>query len=117
MKRHYIGRAIFFAATAACLALGACGGGNSSGGGRVGAGSAAGPDEGSVTLYGPANEDLLVIRSIEREGNSVVVKGRAYGTLPLSATLRPEQARRIFKLLKPSLLPFLLGFLFRRSKK
>ena len=45
------------------------------------------------SLYGPANEDLLVIRAIEREGNSVVVKGQAYGTMPLSATLRPEQAR------------------------
>jgi hypothetical protein len=85
--------------------------------GAVDAGSAAGPDDGSVTLYGPANEDLLVISGIERDGNSVVVKGRAYGTLPLSATLRPEQARRIFKLLKLSLLPFLIGFLFRRSKK
>jgi hypothetical protein len=76
-----------------------------------------GPDDGSVTLYGPADEDLLVIRSIERDGNSVVVKGHAYGTMPLSATLRPEQARRIFKLLRLSLLPFLIGFLFRRSKK
>ncbi len=85
----------------------------SDGGGRA----AAAPDDNSVTLYGPANEDLMVIRSIEREGNSVVVKGRAYGTMPLSATLRPEQARRIFKLLKLSLLPFLIGFLFRRSKK
>jgi hypothetical protein len=70
----------------------------------------------TVTLYGPANEDLLVIRAIEREGNSVVVKGQAYGTMPLSATLRPEQARRVFKLLKWSLIPFLLSFLFRRSK-
>ena len=78
--------------------------------------AAAALDRGSVTLYGPANEDLLVIRSIEREGNSVVVKGQAYGTMPLSATLRPEQARRIFKLLKWRLLPFLIGFLFRRSK-
>jgi len=71
----------------------------------------------SVTLYGPAGEDLLVIRGIERAGNSVVVKGQAYGTMPLSATLRPEQARRIFKLLKMSLVPFLISFLFRRSKK
>ena len=59
---------------------------------------------------------MLVIRAIEREGNSVIVKGQAYGTMPLSATLRPEQARRVFKLLKWSLIPFLLSFLFRRSK-
>src|SRR6267154_874506 len=79
-----------------------------------GGGALAAAADGSVTLYGPANEDLLVIRAIEREGNSVVVKGQAYGTMPLSATLRPEQARRVFKLLKWSLIPFLLSFLFRR---
>src|ERR1700736_517698 len=71
----------------------------------------------SVTLYGPANEDLMTIRTIEREGNDLVVKGHAYGTMPISVALRPEQARRIFKLLRFSLLPFLLGFLFRRSTK
>ena len=96
---------------------GSGGSGGSSGSSAASGGSAAEPDDGSVTLYGPADEDLLVIRSIEREGNSVVVKGRAYGTMPLSATLRPEQARRIFKLLRLSLLPFLIGFLFRRSRK
>jgi phytoene dehydrogenase-like protein len=74
-------------------------------------------DDGGVTLYGPANEDLLTIRTIERDGNALVVKGQAYGTMPLSATLRPEQARRIFKLLKLSLIPFLISFLFRGSKR
>jgi len=93
--------------------------GADSGGGTkttsLGSGAAARTDDGRVTLYGPANEDLLVIHAIEREGNSVVVKGQAYGTMPLSATLRPEQARRIFKLLRLSLIPFLISFLFRRS--
>jgi hypothetical protein len=84
--------------------------------GSGGGGALAAAADDTVTLYGPANEDLLVIRAIEREGNSVVVKGQAYGTMPLSATLRPEQARRVFKLLKWSLIPFLLSFLFRRSK-
>ena len=82
-----------------------------------GASAAAPRDDGRVTLYGPADEDLLVIHAIEREGNSVVVKGQAYGTMPLSAALRPEQARRIFKLLKLSLIPFLISFLFRRSPR
>jgi len=84
--------------------------------GSGGGGALAAAADDSVTLHGPPNQDLLVIRAIEREGNSVVVKGQAYGTMPLSATLRPEQARRVFKLLKWSLIPFLLSFLFRRSK-
>jgi hypothetical protein len=100
-------------------------GGESAAAGKVtslgSAGGAAPPGPGgaaddSVILYGPANEDLMVIRSIERDGNSVVVKGQAYGTMPLAATLRPEQARRLFKLLKLPLIPFLISFLFRRSK-
>jgi hypothetical protein len=74
----------------------------------------AAPD--TVTLYGPANEDLLVIRSVERDGNSLVVKGQAYGTMPLSAALRPEEARRLFSLVKWPLVPFLVSFLFRRSR-
>src|SRR5882672_2076781 len=92
------------------------GSGSGGSGGSGGNGAAARTDDDRVILYGPANEDLLVIRAIEREGNSVVVKGQAYGAMPLSATLRPEQARRVFKLLKWSLIPFLLSFLFRRSK-
>jgi phytoene dehydrogenase-like protein len=74
-------------------------------------------DEDSVTLYGPAQEDLMVIRSIERKGNSLVFRGQAYGSMALSASLQPEQARRMFRLMKWSLLPFLLSFLFRRSTK
>ena len=77
---------------------------------------AAAPATDSVTLYGPANEDLMTIRSIDREGDNLVVKGHAYGTMPLSVTIRPSQARRLFKLLKLSVWPFLLGFVFRRSR-
>jgi hypothetical protein len=80
------------------------------------AASSAVTQAGSATLYGPANEDLLVISSVEREGNALVVKGQAYGTMPLSAALQPEQARRLLKLLNWRLIPFLLSFLFRRSK-
>jgi hypothetical protein len=76
---------------------------------------AATPD--TVTLYGPADEDLMVIRSIERQGDTLVLKGQAYGTMALTASLRPEEARRFFKLVKWSLVPFLLSFLFRRSKR
>ena len=75
------------------------------------------PADQSATLYGPSNEDLLVIRAIERDGDALVVKGQAYGTMPLSAALRPEQARRLLRLIKWTLWPFLLSFLFRRSRK
>jgi phytoene dehydrogenase-like protein len=74
-------------------------------------------NDGGATLYGPAQEDLMVIRSIERQGNALVFRGQAYGSMTLSAALQPDQARRLLRLLKWSLLPFLLSFLFRRSTK
>ena len=73
-------------------------------------------DDQTITLYGPAGEDLMTIRSIAREGDELVVKGQAYGTMPLTAKLRPEQARRIFRMLGLSVFPLLFTFLFRRSK-
>jgi hypothetical protein len=71
---------------------------------------------GGVTLYGPANEELMTVSSIERDGDDLVVKGQAYGTMPITLLVRPDQARGLFKLLRVSLLPFLMGFLFRRRK-
>ena len=73
-------------------------------------------DDQTITLYGPSGEDLMTIRSIAREGAELVVKGQAYGTMPLTAKLRPEQARRIFRMLGLSVFPLLFTFLFRRSK-
>jgi hypothetical protein len=73
-------------------------------------------DDQTITLYGPAGEDLMTIRSIAREGAELVVKGQAYGTMPLTAKLRPEQARRILRMLGLSVFPLLFTFLFRRSK-
>jgi phytoene dehydrogenase-like protein len=70
-----------------------------------------------ATLYGPANEDMMTIRTIERSGDDLLVKGHAYGTMPIAVTVRPEEARRLVKLLRLSLIPFLLGFLFRRSSR
>jgi hypothetical protein len=71
----------------------------------------------AVTLYGPANEDVMTIRSIDRECDDLVVRGQAFGTMPLTVTLRPEQARRLFKLVRFSWISFLFAFLFRRSKQ
>ncbi|WP_114240617.1 NAD(P)/FAD-dependent oxidoreductase [Dyella sp. C9] len=70
----------------------------------------------TATLFGPGDEDLMTIRSVAREGDELVVKGQAFGAMPLVAKLRPEEARRIFKLLNLRTLWFLLSMLFRRSK-
>jgi hypothetical protein len=69
-----------------------------------------------VTLYGPANEELMTINNIECDGDALVVKGQAYGTMPITLLLRPAQARRLLKMLGISWVPFLISLLFRRER-
>jgi hypothetical protein len=44
-----------------------------------------------------------------------VIKGKIFGTMPLSAKLRPEEARKAFGLLNFKLVLFLLTLPFRRG--
>ncbi|MFS8607357.1 MAG: hypothetical protein LOD94_05110 [Gammaproteobacteria bacterium] len=57
----------------------------------------------------------MEIQSLERSGNELVIKGKVFGTMPITARLKPEQARKGLKLLRPRLVLFLLSMLFRRS--
>ncbi|MGH8229340.1 MAG: hypothetical protein ACRET2_14185 [Steroidobacteraceae bacterium] len=67
-----------------------------------------------MRLYSPDGSELMRIESVEREGRNLVVRGKVFGAMPLAATLRPAEARRGLKLLRPRLIPFLLTFLLRR---
>jgi len=69
-----------------------------------------------MKIYGADNSELMEISVIERDGNTLLVKGKIYGTMPLSAKLRPEEARKVFKLLNLRTLMFILTLPFRRSK-
>ena len=52
-----------------------------------------------MKLYGPDNKELMTVTAIQREGNELVVKGKIFGTMPMTAKLRPAEARRALKLL------------------
>ncbi len=69
-----------------------------------------------MKLFAPDNSELMLITSLEREGDELVVKGKVFGAMPLVARLRPEQARAALKLIGPKLFWFLLTLPFRRSK-
>jgi hypothetical protein len=69
-----------------------------------------------MRLFGTANEEIMAVSSIERDGNSLVIKGKTLGTMPLTARLDPEQARAGLRLMGLKLLAFLLTLPFRRSK-
>jgi hypothetical protein len=68
-----------------------------------------------VKLFGPDKSELMTIASIARDDNDLVIKGKVFGSMPLSARLTPEQARAAFKLVNWRLVLFILTLPFRGS--
>ena len=69
-----------------------------------------------MKVYSQDNSELMEINSLERDGNLLVIKGKVFGTMPMTAKLRPEEARKGLRLLNFKLVLFLLTFLFRKGK-
>ena len=70
-----------------------------------------------MKIYSADKSELMDVASIERKGNDLVLKGKVFGTMPMSATLTPDQARAAFKLLSFKLILFLVTLPFRKSGK
>jgi hypothetical protein len=71
----------------------------------------------SVKLYGADDRELLEVSSLQRAGGELLVKGRVLGTLPLSARLRPEEARAALRMMDWRTRWFVFTLLFRSSHK
>lgn len=69
-----------------------------------------------MKIYSADKSELMQVSKVERHGDDLVLKGKVFGTMPMSATLTPEQARAFLKLLTPRLLLFLMTLPFRRPK-
>jgi hypothetical protein len=67
-----------------------------------------------MKLYGPDNKELMVISSIERQDGELVLKGKVFGAMPLTAKLRPSELRGAFRLLNLRTLLFALTMLVRK---
>ena len=68
-----------------------------------------------MKLYGADGKELMTVTAIERDGSTLVVKGKIFGTMPLSARLKPQEARKALRLLGVRNLLFLLTLPFRRD--
>ena len=68
-----------------------------------------------MKLYGADNKELMTVTAIERQGSDLVIKGKIFGTMPMTARLRPSEARKALRLLGLRKALFLLSLLFRRS--
>jgi hypothetical protein len=70
-----------------------------------------------MNIYGADNKVLMSISSIEPVDGKLVVKGKIFGTMPLSAQLRPEEARAALKLMSLRTILFLLSLIFRPARR
>ena len=68
-----------------------------------------------MKLHSTDGGELLTVNALERDGNSLLIRGKVFGTMPLNARLNSEAARAALKLLTPRLVLFLLTLPFRRS--
>jgi hypothetical protein len=67
-----------------------------------------------VKLYGADGTELMAVSSIGREGSELVIRGKIFGAMPLTAKLRPKEARRALRLMSLGTWLFLLSLPFRR---
>lgn len=67
-----------------------------------------------MKIYGQDNTEIMQISSLERDGSRLVLKGKVFGTMPISAKLTPQEGRNGLKLLNFKVALFLLTFLFRK---
>jgi hypothetical protein len=61
--------------------------------------------------------ELMTVSSLERDGDVLLIKGKVFGAMPMTAKLDADAAREALKLLTPRLLLFLLTLPFRRGRK
>lgn len=68
-----------------------------------------------LVLRGAADEELMQVESLDRVGDELVIKGRSFGTMPMTARLDAASARAGLKLLGLRKLLFLASLPFRKS--
>jgi hypothetical protein len=68
-----------------------------------------------MKVYGPDGREIMAVSAIERDGTMLVVKGKIFGTMPMTAKLKPAEVRSALKLMNWKTLLFALTLPFRRG--
>jgi hypothetical protein len=69
-----------------------------------------------MKLHGTDGREIMSVTAIEREGAELVIRGKVFGAMPLTARLKPEEARSALKLLDLRTALFILSLPFRRKR-
>ncbi len=67
-----------------------------------------------MKLTSADRSELMQVSALERDGNLLVIKGKIFGAMPMTAKLSPAEFRKGLGLLNFRLFLFLLTFPFRR---
>ena len=67
-----------------------------------------------MKLFSPDKSELMDVSSIERDGSDLVIKGKVFAAMPMTARLRPEEARKALKLVDLKTALFILTLPFRK---
>ena len=67
-----------------------------------------------MKLYSPDKSELMDVKSIERDGDDLVIKGKVFGAMPMTARLRPAEAKKALKLVDLKTALFILTLPFRK---
>jgi hypothetical protein len=68
-----------------------------------------------MKLTNADKSELMTVSALERDGNDLVIKGKVFGTMPMTARLTPDQARAGLKLMNLRTILFILSLPFRRG--
>ena len=66
-----------------------------------------------MKIYAIDDRELMDISEISREGNVLLLRGRIFGSMPVTAKVTPAQARAALKLLDLRTTLFFLSLFFR----
>jgi hypothetical protein len=68
-----------------------------------------------MKLYSPDKSELMDVTAIERDGEDLVIKGKVFGAMPMTARLRPAEAKKALKLVDFKTALFILTLPFRKG--
>lgn len=66
-----------------------------------------------MRLYAPDGSEMMQVSELAVEDGKLLIKGKVFGAMPMTAALKPAEARAALKLLKPRVLFYLLTMPFR----
>lgn len=66
-----------------------------------------------MKLLSSDRTELMEVDAIDRDGNELLIRGKVFGTMPMTARLSPSECRNGIKLLNFRLALFLLTLPFR----